>query len=121
MSTHLGEFAGLSHFQDAAEVLDPDGLSRLTGAWIGVVKNLGLDSGPVSEQIGVEVATSLLFVEQLLEEDSPNWRSATNAGPRSPGASMPACTTSVEDEAPGWLLELSATVQERLHDGRLRQ
>ncbi|MFK7964505.1 MAG: Hpt domain-containing protein [Burkholderiaceae bacterium] len=112
----LGQFKqALSQFRDASEDLGVEGLDRLTSGWVGVVKELGLDTNPVSDAVGVEVATSLLFVEQLFEyglkefEDLPG-RCADLA--RRIDATL--LEAQVDEEAPQWLQELTAAVQERL-------
>ena len=116
VSEHLGQFKqGLSHFRDAADELGVDGLNNLVEAWVGVVKQLGQDAGPVSETVGVEVATSLLFVEQLMSfglkdfEDLPG-RSSELA--RRIDATLHG--GAVDEETPLWLRRLTAAVQERL-------
>jgi len=116
VSEYLGQFKqALSHFRDASQDLGVDGLDRLTTGWIGVVKTLGLDNSPVSDAVGVEVATSLLFVEQLFEfglkefDDLPG-RCAELA--RRIDATL--LEAHVDEEAPQWLQDLTSAVQERL-------
>ncbi len=112
----LGQFKqGLARFREAADELGVDGLDRLTAGWVGVVKALSLDSGPVSDAVGVEVATSLLFVEQLFAfglkdfEDLPG-----RCGELSRRIDATLQDMNAPDDAPKWLRELTATVQERL-------
>lgn len=116
VAEHLGQFKqGLSHFRNAADELSVEGLDRLTSGWISVVKTLGLDSGPVSDAVGVEVATSLLFVEQLFAfglkefEDLPG-----RCDELSRRIDATLHEVDAPDDAPVWLRELTASVQERL-------
>lgn len=116
VASHIGEFKqGLSHFQDAADSLDEAGLTRITGAWVGVVKTLGLESGPVSDALGVEVAVSLLFVEQLMHGgmgELPDLDVRCSEMARRIDETMH--DVPVSEDAPQWLRDLSAAVQERL-------
>lgn len=119
IDTQLGIFKqGLSHFQDAIESLDEPGLTRMTGAWIGVVKTMGLESGPVSDALGVEVAVSLLFVEQLFNGGF-NELNDVDARCSEMARRMDATLHDVQvgDETPQWLCDLSASVHERLTMG----
>lgn len=116
VSEYLGQFKqALSHFRDASQDFGVEGLDRLTTGWVGVVKTLGLDNSPVSDAVGVEVATSLLFVEQLFEfglkefDDLPA-RCAELA--RRIDATL--LEAHVDEEAPQWLQDLTSAVQERL-------
>ncbi|MEZ5653627.1 MAG: Hpt domain-containing protein [Burkholderiaceae bacterium] len=116
VEAHVGEFKqALARYQEATDEFDPDGLGRLTGAWISVVKAIGLDSAPVSELLGVEMAVSLLFVEQLLASgmvEFPHRQARCAEIARRLDACLHGLGT--EDALPDWLTDLTAAVQERL-------
>ncbi|MGC1439432.1 MAG: Hpt domain-containing protein [Burkholderiaceae bacterium] len=116
IEAYIGDFKNsLSSFQDVTEALGEPGLDRIIGAWIGVVKTMGLDSGPVSDALGVEVAVSLLFVEQLFQGGFKELKDldvrCAEVGRRIDSALH---DIDVSSETPAWLCELSASVQERL-------
>ncbi|MEZ5661625.1 MAG: Hpt domain-containing protein, partial [Burkholderiaceae bacterium] len=116
VDANMGEFKqALARYQEATDECDPDGLGRLTGAWISVVKAIGLDAAPVSELLGVEMAISLLFVEQLQEiglADFPNRQVRCADIARRLDACLHGLGT--EESLPSWLTGMTSAVQDRL-------